>query len=274
MPNITKPNDINNVWASTGDIAAPATSYVANGWDAIIPPREYFNWLDNRQDRFNAHVNQHGIPVWDSTTEYQANLSYSKGSDGNLYRALTTNSNVNPVGDITNAWVLYGPVVATQLEAETGTDNSKMMTPLRVAQSVAKRLVQATTSVLGIARLATTAQVNAGSDNTTIVTPSTLTNGVVSNVSTQGYVTLPTWLGSLTIQWGNAVQTGTGIHINFPKTFTSSAYAVVGQPVPGTNRALAVSLTAVITGNDGFDAYLTQNNAYINGGFYWIAVGR
>lgn len=104
MPNITKPNDVNNVWATTGDIVAPAADYVANGWEAIIPPREYFNWLDNRQDRFNAHVNQHGIPVWDSFTEYQANLSYSKGTDGVLYRAVTTNSNINPVGDITGAW--------------------------------------------------------------------------------------------------------------------------------------------------------------------------
>lgn len=108
MPNITKPNDVNNVWAATGDIVAPAADYVANGWEAIIPPREYFNWLDNRQDRFNAHVNQHGIPVWDASTEYQANQSYSKGSDGKIYRAATTNSNVNPVGDTTGAWYVFG----------------------------------------------------------------------------------------------------------------------------------------------------------------------
>lgn len=104
MPNITKPNDMNTVWASTGDIVAPDAEYIANGWEAIIPPREYFNWLDNRQDRFNAHVNQHGIPLWDSSTEYQASLSYAKGSDGKIYRAGTTNSNINPVGDITGAW--------------------------------------------------------------------------------------------------------------------------------------------------------------------------
>ena len=104
MPNINKPNDINNVWAATGDIVAPAADYVANGWESIIPPREYFNWLDNRQDRFNAHVNQHGIPVWDNKTEYQAGQSYSKGPNGNVYKALTTNSNVNPVGDTTGAW--------------------------------------------------------------------------------------------------------------------------------------------------------------------------
>lgn len=105
MPNINKPNDINNIWAATGDVVAPSSSKTSAGWIAEIPPHEYFNWLDNRQDRFNAHVNQHGTPVWDATTEYQAGLSYTKGSDGKIYFSLTTNTNVNPVGDTTGAWV-------------------------------------------------------------------------------------------------------------------------------------------------------------------------
>ena len=121
MPNISKPSDINNVWASTGDVVAPSADYVSNGWEAIIPPKEYFNWLDNRQDRFNAHVNQHGIPVWDSTTEYQANISYSKGSNGTVYRAVTTNSNVNPVGDTTGAWTIaFGSGGVQRFTASTG----------------------------------------------------------------------------------------------------------------------------------------------------------
>lgn len=274
MPNVTKPNDINNVWAATGDIVAPAADYVANGWEAIIPPREYFNWLDNRQDRFNAHVNQHGIPVWDSSTEYQGSLSYTKGSDGNIYRAVTTNSNVNPVGDATGAWTLFGPIIASQAEAEAGTENSKTMTALRVAQSIAKRVVQATTAITGIAKIATDAQVTAGTDETTIVTPGTLSNGSVKNVTNIGYVVFPTWLGGLTVQWGNAVQTGTGINITFPRAFNTACYAVIGQPVPGTNQAQGVNLTCFIQARTNFLAYLTRNDQFINGGFYWIAIGR
>ena len=121
MPNISKPNDVNTIWAATGDIVAPSTDYVANGWEAIIPPREYFNWLDNRQDRFNAHVNQHGIPVWDNKTEYQANLSYSKGSNGTVYRALVTNSNVNPVTDTTGSWTTAFTSAGLQRFTEDGT---------------------------------------------------------------------------------------------------------------------------------------------------------
>lgn len=123
MPNISKPSDINNVWAATGDIVAPSSDYVQDGWEAIIPPREYFNWLDNRQDRFNAHVNQHGVPVWDATTEYQANLSYTKGSDGLIYKALRVNSNVDPVSDTTGAWMLYasrGALLRTTIYTRSG----------------------------------------------------------------------------------------------------------------------------------------------------------
>lgn len=106
MPNITKPTDVNTIWAATSDsVAAPSNEYILNGWESIIPPKEFFNWLDNRQDRFNAHVNQHGIPVWDATTEYQAGLSYVKGANGKIYLALTTNTNTNPLtAPVDTAW--------------------------------------------------------------------------------------------------------------------------------------------------------------------------
>lgn len=106
MPNIPKPTDVNTIWATTGSVVAPDATKVRTGWIVEIPPHEQANWVENRQDRFNAHVNQHGIPLWDSATEYQANLSYSKGSNGTVYRAVTTNSNVNPVTDTTGAWTL------------------------------------------------------------------------------------------------------------------------------------------------------------------------
>lgn len=137
MPNIPKPNDINNIWAATGDIVAPSAEYVANGWEAIIPPREYFNWLDNKQDRFNAHINQHGIPVWDANTEYQGGLSYTKGSNGTIYKAVNTNSNTNPVGDSTGAWIdpsSSGMVVLSTVGASTWTVPSVLRLGIKKAK--------------------------------------------------------------------------------------------------------------------------------------------
>jgi len=62
----TKPN-VNSVWANGGDIVSPAGAKVSQGWIAEIPAYEFENWIQNRQDQFNAHVNQYGIVVWDHT---------------------------------------------------------------------------------------------------------------------------------------------------------------------------------------------------------------
>lgn len=97
----SKPN-VNTIWAETGEVIEPAVAKVAQGWIEEIPDFEFENWLQNRQDQFNAHVNQFGIPVWDSTTEYIENKSYVQGSDGEIYRAKTTHINSNPTNSSTN----------------------------------------------------------------------------------------------------------------------------------------------------------------------------
>lgn len=96
--------DVNVVWANTGSVLTPVSSKINQGWVAEIPDFEFENWIQNRQDQFNAHVNQYGIPVWDAVTEYQANKSYVQGSNGIIYRALTTNTNKDPLLNATD-WV-------------------------------------------------------------------------------------------------------------------------------------------------------------------------
>lgn len=63
---------------------------------------------------------------------------------------------------------------ATQAEAEAGTESTKVMTPLRVFQAIAKVVVQATETVFGWAKVATQAQVTTGTDDATIITPKKL----------------------------------------------------------------------------------------------------
>jgi len=96
MPLITKP-DFTYVWASGGAVVAPNDAKKQLGWVAEAPPFQYDNWLQNRQDQMLAHVNQHGIPVWDAVTEYQAGKSYTQGSNGVIYVATQTHTNQNPV---------------------------------------------------------------------------------------------------------------------------------------------------------------------------------
>lgn len=104
MPLFTKPQ-FNNVWAATGTKLTPSNAKISQGWVVEIPPYEYDNWIQGRQDQLLAHLNQVGIPMWDQTVEYQAGKSYVQGAtSGVVYRAVTTNTNVNPELDIQGNW--------------------------------------------------------------------------------------------------------------------------------------------------------------------------
>ena len=99
MPQITKPNTLNVVWADQGMKIKPEDSKILRGWVEEVPPLQFFNWLDSRQDQALAHINQHGIPVWDAVTEYQAGKSYVQGSDGTVYKCLSTNFGYDPISN-------------------------------------------------------------------------------------------------------------------------------------------------------------------------------
>lgn len=97
MADISLP-DMSLIWCSGGDVLKPSDSKIQQGWQPEIPLRQWFNWLDNRQDQAIAHIAQHGIAVWSAELEYQAGKSYVQGSDGVIYKCLVTHTNVNPVG--------------------------------------------------------------------------------------------------------------------------------------------------------------------------------
>lgn len=106
MAIFNKPN-FNSVWASTGVKVEPASAKVAQGWIVEIPPYEYDNWIINRQDSMLTHINQMGIAVWDNITEYQGGKSYVQGpTSGTIFRAVSTNSNINPDLDINGIWTV------------------------------------------------------------------------------------------------------------------------------------------------------------------------
>lgn len=108
--------EFNSVWGATGVKLTPDSAKISQGWVVEIPPYEYENWSANRQDALLAHLNQFGIPSWDATAEYQAGKSYVQGgTTGVVYRALTTNTNVNPETDVSNNWQIAFESSATAL---------------------------------------------------------------------------------------------------------------------------------------------------------------
>lgn len=107
MAEISKP-DYTYLWSSGGAVVAPSNVKIQTGWTAEVPPFQWENWSQNRQDQAIAHILQHGISVWDALTEYQAGKSYVTGSNGKVYVAVQTHTNQNPVTDTSEAyWADY-----------------------------------------------------------------------------------------------------------------------------------------------------------------------
>lgn len=118
MPNMLKPSGVNNIWAINGVRTDPGTAKANTGWVVELPPYQTANWIEYRQDAFIAHSNQHGIPEWDSITEYQGNISYTK-SNGIIYKCTQTNTNIDPANPLnsnywTRAFETYGAAAAVQ----------------------------------------------------------------------------------------------------------------------------------------------------------------
>lgn len=184
------------------------------------------------------------------------------------YGRITAGSNPSTLAD-------HGISAATQAEAEAGSDNSKPMTPLRVAQAIQNRFVQATESVLGLAKTATQAQINAGADDATIVTPKKMRAGFSASLGINGYISFPTWLGGLIFQWG------------YYNGSLDDLTALITFPIPFPNLNINVSVTAdggqsgvgyfVTAGAQKVSAAQFRLNGYgtnmPTNGYHWFAIG-
>lgn len=216
MAEFSLPADLNLQWASSGDILKPSDTKVQQGWQPEIPPRQWFNWLDNRQDQAIAHIAQHGISAWSSTLEYQAGKSYVQGSDGLVYKALTTHTNINPVGGAAGNWE------SAFITASTAT------------------------------QVASAAQSRAMTANNVYLSPLQLANaftGTNQSLGGNGWQKLP---GGLMIQWGNTGQTSSAsadVTFTLPQAFTSVYQILL---FPGTTGAVPLIATNGSFNNSSF----------------------
>lgn len=97
---------------------------------------------------------------------------------------------------------------------------------------------QATESVLGVAKIASTSQVVSGSDDSTIVTPYKLSQGgSILGIAGNGSIKLPSWLARFSLQWMTATVSTTDTAFSFPTTFESMVGCWAGF-FPTTSNAL------------------------------------
>lgn len=257
MAQILKPANLSLTWASGGDILNPGDTKYASGWAVEIPARQWFNYLDNRQDTALAHINQHGIPVWDAVTEYQyealGEKSIAMGSDGIIYRTLTTNTNQDPTTTVGVHWeIAFADSGAFYTKTESDANylakaqnladlpnTATARTNLSVysqAQTYTKTEVDAKTTV------ASTAQAQAWDSNTTLLTPLKLAEalkGTNQSLTGAGYQKLP---GGLIIQWASSTQASVAaggsstrtisLPIAFPTAILSASVTVSSSGTP------------------------------------------
>lgn len=185
------------MWASGGAIVAPSNVKIQTGWTAEVPPFQWENWSQNRQDQAIAHIFQKGISVWSSTEEYyfttSGERSYTQGSDGSIYVAVSDSVNQNPVTDVSNTYW-------RKAFAEAGS----------------------------IPEVASAAQSRAQTDNTVFISPLQLANaftGINQSLTSPGFQSLP---GGLVLQWGSITTLPSGyVTFTFPKPLTTGLYSVV-----------------------------------------------
>lgn len=234
----SKPSGMNIVWASAGDILDPGDTKYQTGWGVEIPPRQWENYSQNKQDGFMAHANQLGMVDWDAETEYQANKSYVQGTtNGTVYRCILTHTNQDPELDVTNTYWIIAFASAGDFYTKTETDSlylakaqnladltntATARTNLSVysqAQTYTKTEVDAKTTV------ASTAQAQAQVSNTTLLTPLRLDEalkGSNQSLVNSGYQKLP---GGLILQWYRAELVAN--KAIFPIPFPNAVFVVI-----------------------------------------------
>jgi len=277
MAQFLKPSNLNNVWASGGDRIYPGDTKYATGWQVEIPPRQYFNEIDYKQDQMLAHLNQHGIPVWDSETEYQADQSYVQGSSGTVYRCVLTHTNQNPDLDVSNTyWIIAFAsagdfYTATESDARyaqlsnNGSDYNAatLRTNINVyskAETYTKTEVDLKTTV------ATALQSQQQQSNTTLLTPQRLADafgGANVSATTNGFVRIP---GGLIFQWGRNNILDTQTTVTFPTPFQTACFSLVSAGKDTTGNTEVMNYTALTTTD------FTARSSVI-GEYSWFAVG-
>ena len=146
--------------------------------------------------------------------------------------------------------------IATQIEVHQGLEDTKIVTSkklkarldslLAVITSTYVKSTQLTTeSLAGIIKISTTAQVSAGTDNTTAVTPYTLREVFANSKVRNGYQKLAN--GTI-IQWGVAAYAAPGNAMGTSSTITNSF------PIAFPNKVLSIVITGSgETSDDGLE---------------------
>lgn len=128
---------------------------------------------------------------------------------------------------------------------------------------------QATETVLGMLKITTQAQIEAGTNDAVAVTPKKLRFGFSASLFSNGYITFPRWLGGVILQWGVTTTTGTSQEITFPLAFPGSVFGVLINPQQNAGTATVFANWQPVS-NSKFRANFSNSGFTIN----YFAIGN
>lgn len=145
---------------------------------------------------------------------------------------------------------------------------------LAILQLISSKTPQATELLLGVMKIASQVLADAGADDATAISPKKLKWGFAASLAQTGYIRLPTWLGSVTFQWGITanIPAGSSATTLFPTAFATSLFSVVTTySNPSANVATGGSPHMLRTrSNTGFAVW---NGGNSDSQYTYFAVG-
>lgn len=174
-------------------------------------------------------------------------------------------------------WQAITKRFSSQTQAEGGEDNSTAMTPLRVLQAIRSVVAVGSETLRGVLRIGTQAEVDAGVLDDVAVTPKKLRMGFAGSIGVNGYIAFPSWLLGFIIQWGlqttPSLASGatTSGAVTFPVAFPNAmrGLALTYKSI-GANGAMGYNDPAL----GGFTYTLRALMTLSTSEFFFIAVGR
>ncbi|WP_414159892.1 tail fiber protein [Pseudomonas sp. BNK-45] len=135
--------------------------------------------------------------------------------------------------------------------------------------ALAPLAAQATEANQGTAKIATDTQINAGTNDATIVTPKKQRLGFSCMFGTDGYVALPTWLGGFILQWGRFSINGNSATVLFPTAFPSRVVFISAQRVTDGPTAYALTLSQNTPHTNSSATFRHSSGTIIETDFWW-----
>ncbi len=138
---------------------------------------------------------------------------------------------------------------------------------------------QATETVAGIAEICTDAELLAGASDAVVATPLKLRLGFAASFATNGYISFPTWLGGLVIQWGyNSNVVDIEALITFSPEFPTACYNVqcTGDALSNPDRAEIITVKNITKASFtwcGAGANASDTISEASKG-WWLAIGK